>query len=116
MAFPPSAVLIFATCFVLPTIAITLAFWLLARSRTTSKPTSMTRTVKGLRADIQDLDLDARRSGWRLEHWDGPTVYLKTQMMNASHEVMVLCPYAEVSVPIQVQEGSHRRRCSLCLN
>lgn len=76
----------------------------------------MTRTVKGLRADIQDLDLVARGGGWRHEHWDGPTARLTTQMMNASHEVIVLSPYAEVSVPVQVQEGPQRRRCSLCLN
>ncbi len=116
MTFPPSAILILATCLVLPAVAITLAFVLLARSRIRSTLKTMTTTVRGLRADVKDLDLDARRGGWRREHWDGPTVHLETKMMNASHEVMLLSPYAEVSVPVQVEEGTQRRRCSLCLN
>lgn len=77
----------------------------------------MSRTLKGLRADIGQFDLDARRQGWRHENWGGPAHYVEARMTDSSHEVMVLTPYAETSVCVGRADGAtEQRRCSLCLN
>lgn len=117
MTFSLPVVLILATCLVLPAVAITGTCGLLATSPLESRPEIMKETVKGLRADVQDLDVDARKTGWRRERWGGSTAYVQARIMDASREVMVLTPYAETSVTVGLSEDATERRwCSLCLN
>lgn len=109
-------VLILATLWMLPAVVVALACGPLAGS-TAGLSSETTTVVKGLRADVKDLDVDARKSAWRRECWSGPYASVKARITDASHEVMVLTPYAEASVTVGlVEDVRERRRCSLCLN
>jgi hypothetical protein len=86
-------------------------------SEAQSASKSMNTSMKGLRADISQLDYDARVQGWRQEGWGGPEEYVQARVTESSHEVMLLAPYAEASVSVTSEASKvEQRRCSLCLN
>ena len=109
-------VLILVTLWITPAVIIAFACGSLADASPDSSPKTTT-VVKGLRAEVKDLDLDARTGGRRGEYWSGSYAAVEARVTNASHEVMVLSPYAETSVRVGLsEEVRERRRCSLCMN
>lgn len=117
MTFSLPFVLTLAATWVLPAVVIVFVYGRSITSSTHPGSKTMKTTVKGLRADIQGLDIDARKSGWRREDWEGPTAYVQARSVDSSHEVMVLTPYAEASVTVGLTEDAAEQRwCSLCLN
>jgi hypothetical protein len=99
---------------VLPAVEIVVAFGLVARSSSGARLRTMNTTVKGLRADIEDLDIDARGNDWRC--LGAEEFGREVPVMDPSHEVMILAPYAEASVTIDRHNQAEQRRCSVCLN
>lgn len=82
-----------------------------------SETQEMGTVLKGLRADVGQLDVDAREQAWRRRNWSGPESIVASRILESSHEVMALTAYAESSVSLGLEEGSgEQRRCSLCLN
>lgn len=118
MTFSPLVLALLVACWVFPAVLVAFSYRLRGRFAEKSQPTrEMSRVLKGLRADVEQFDLDGRRQGWRHENWGGPAHYVEAQMTESSHEVMVLTPYAEASVCVgQADDIPERRRCSLCLN
>lgn len=118
MSFSPLVLALLVVCWVLSAVLVVSAYKLRERFAEKSRSSrEMSRVLKGLRADVGQFDVDARRQGWRRENWGGPAHYIEAQMTESSHEVMLLTPYAEASVCVgQADAVSERRRCSLCLN
>lgn len=114
MTFLSFVLLSLAPCLVLPGILV--AFLSGTRSQSTTRE-EMGTVLKGLRADVRQLDLDAREQAWRRANWSGPASYVANRITESSHEVMVLTSYAEASVSLASADGNEEnRRCSLCLN
>ena len=118
MTFSPLVLVLLTTCWLLPAVSTLLAYRLRGQFAEKGNSTrEMSRALKGLRADVGQFDVDARRQAWRRENWGGPAQYVEAQMTESSHEVMVLTPYAEASVSVgRADTETERRRCSLCLN
>lgn len=118
MPLSSSAALLLAACWVLPAVVV-VGVYLLSSGEGTDTAThrEIERAVKGIRAEIQKLDLEAPRQEWRSPDWQGPGARLRAQVQRSSHEVMILAPYAEATVSVGRPDGDvERRRCSLCLN
>jgi hypothetical protein len=117
MSVSPSVLLLLGACWLTPafTIAVVYAYCRVFSSGDSSE--EMSTSLKGIRVDIQRMDLEAPRQTWRREGWEGPGARVRAEVRDASHEVMVLTPYAEASVTVGgPDDRSERRRCSLCLN
>lgn len=116
MSLSPLVPLLLTACWVVPSLIIAVLYRL--RTSASDEPTyaSMDTAIKGLRADLFQIDYSAEDQNWRHENWDGPEARVRAQVTDASHEVMVITPYAEASVTVGVDEEEDRRRCSLCLN
>lgn len=83
----------------------------------TTGPKTMRQVTKGLRADVQDVDVDARGSNWTRASGDSFRFHPRARQMDPSYEVMILAPYAEGTVTVGVDEDDRERRwCSMCLN
>jgi hypothetical protein len=116
MTLYPLALLLLAPCFVLPGIIVAY-LWGNRHSSSTETATKIQTSLKGLRAEVRDLCVDAREQAWHREDWGGPERYLADRLTESSCEVIVLTRYAETSVFVAREEGgTERRRCSLCLN
>ena len=116
MTLYPLALLLLAPCFFLPGIIVAY-LWGNRHSSSTETATKIRTVLKGLRAEVGRLDIDAREQAWRREDWGGPERYVADRLTESSHEVIMLTRYAETSVSVAREEGgTERRRCSLCLN
>ena len=117
MSFSPLVPLLLTACWVLPALVITVLYRMRQTSARTSTPQNdMSTCLKGIRADVLQLDYDAE-GDWRRAGWDGPEARVRSRVTDASHEVIAITPYAEVSVQVGVDdEHKESRRCSLCLN
>ncbi len=117
MSFSPLVPFLLAACWVIPAVIIAVVYGTRVATEARSKSKSMNTSVKGLRADIAQLDYDARVQGWREEGWGGPEEYVQARVQESSHEVMLLAPYAEASVSVASEKADvEQRRCSLCMN
>jgi len=116
MFVSPTVLALLAGCWLIPAVVAVLAYVFAPRESEAPQPRDMDTSIKGIRADIQRLDLRAPRQDWRREDWDGPGARIRAQVQNSSHEVMMLTPYAEASVTVGLDGEPERRRCSLCLN
>lgn len=116
MSLSPFVPLLLTACWVVPTLIIAVLYRL--RNAPADEPSraSMNTAMKGLRADILQIDYSADTQNWRDENWKGPEARVRARVTDASHEVMVITPYAEASVEVGVGTEDERRRCSLCLN
>ncbi|PSQ95897.1 MAG: hypothetical protein BRD55_09750 [Bacteroidetes bacterium SW_9_63_38] len=116
MSISPLVPLLLTVCWVLPALIAAVLYRVEEASpRTAVSQNDMNTSVKGIRAEVLQLDLEALDQDWRRAGWDGPTARVRSRVVDASHEVMVITPYAETSVSVGVEE-EHSRRCSLCLN
>mgnify|MGYP006279843523 CR=1 FL=1 len=116
MTLHPVVFLLLAPCFILPGVILAYLYGT-RQSSTTEQSPELKTALKGLRAEVLQLDVDAREQAWNREDWGGPESYVADQLTESSREVIVLTRYAEVSVTVALEEGgSERRRCSLCLN
>ena len=117
MSFSPLVPFLLAACWILPAVIIAMTYRAQSATEVESVSESMNTSMKGLRADIAQLDYDARVQGWRQEDWGGPEEYVQARVTESSHEVLLLAPYAEASVSVTSETAeTERRRCSLCLN
>jgi hypothetical protein len=116
MSVSPLVPLLISACLVLPVLIIAAFYRLHIPKPDEAAARSMDTAMKGLRADILQIDYSAETQNWRSEDWDGPDARVRARVTDASHEVIVLTPYAEASVEVGVGTENERRRCSLCLN
>lgn len=116
MFVSPTVLVLLASCWLIPAVVAVLAYAYTSREEDSPQPREMKTAIKGIRADIQRLDLRASRQDWRRADWDGPGARIRAQVQNSSYEVMLLTPYAEASVTVGVEDAPERRRCSVCLN
>ena len=118
MSFSPLVPLLLTACWVLPALVITVLYRMQSSdARQGTEQTEMNTCMKGIRADLLQLDYDARGDNWRRAGWEGPQARVRSRVTDASHEVMMITPYAEVSVSVGLDEAQEEtRRCSLCLN
>jgi len=119
MPLSSSAALLLAACWVLPALVVGGVYALSAGQTSDTEPHEGEAecAIKGIRAEIQQMDLEAPRQEWRSPDWEGPGARLRAQVQRSSYEVMVLTPYAEATVSVGRPDGDvERRRCSLCLN
>lgn len=116
MSLSPLVPLLLTACWVVPTLIIATLYRL--RNVPSEAPcyASMNTAMKGLRANVLQIDYSADAQNWRDENWKGPGARVRARATDACHEVMVVAPYAEASVDIGVGMENERRRCSLCLN
>lgn len=117
MSLSPSTFLLLAACWLTPAFTIAVVYAVCRHSSSETESYAMSTSLKGIRTDIQQLDLEAPRQTWRREGWEGPGANVRAEVQDASHEVMILTPYAEASVTVDTPDDrTERRRCSLCLN
>lgn len=117
MSVSPSVLLLVGACWLIPAFTIAVVYAVSRFSSSEECPDEMSTSLKGIRVDIQRMDLEAPRQTWRREGWEGPGARVRAEVRDASHEVMVLTPYAEASVTVDGPDDQpERRRCSLCLN
>jgi hypothetical protein len=118
MSLSPLVPLLLTACWVLPALIVTVLYWTRSDvAQTSTQHNDMSTCMKGIRADVLQLDFEARGQDWRRAGWDGPEARVRSRVTDASHEVMVITPYAEASVSVGVtSQETENRRCSLCLN
>jgi hypothetical protein len=117
MSVSPSTLLLLTACWLTPAFTIAVVYAVGRYSSAETDPHAMSTSLKGIRTDVQQLDLEVPRQAWRREGWEGPGARVRAEVRDASHEVMVLTPYAEASVTVGAPDDqTERRRCSLCLN
>lgn len=117
MSVSPSTLLLLTACWLTPALTIASVYAVCRHSASETDPYAMSTSLKGIRTDIQQMDLEAPRQTWRREGWEGPGADVRAEVQDASHEVMILTPYAEASVTVGAPDDqTERRRCSLCLN
>lgn len=118
MSLSPLVPLLLAACWVLPVAIIAVLHNIRARGESDSAPREMKTSLKGVRVDVGQMDIDARSQDWRNDDWKGPEARVAARVTDSSREVMVITPYAEASVSVQLNtgDGEEQRRCSLCLN
>ena len=118
MTISPLVPLLLAACWVLPAVIVALVYGVRSVSTPTkSASREMKKALKGLRAEVGKPEFDARPNAWRRQSWGGPAEYVQAQATESPYEVMLLTPYAEVSVSVDAENGgTEYRRCSLCLN
>jgi hypothetical protein len=118
MSLSPLVPLLLTACWVLPALIVTVLYRMRpASARPRTEQNDMNTCAKGIRADVLQLDFEARGQDWRRAGWEGPEARVRSRVTDASHEVMVITPYAETSVSVGLTEDeAENRRCSLCLN
>jgi len=118
MSLSLSAALLLAACWILPAVVVVVIYAVYSgESVRTENDAEMDCSIKGIRAEIQQMDLEAPRQDWRSPDWAGPGARLHAQVQRSSYEVMILTPYAEATVSVgRPDQDLERRRCSLCLN
>jgi hypothetical protein len=117
MSVSPFILLLLTACWLTPALTIAAVYVVGRGSSAEADPRAMSTSLKGIRTDIRQLNLEAPRQAWRREGWAGPGARVRAEVQDASHEVMVLTPYAEASVTVGAPDDEpERRRCSLCLN
>ena len=118
MPLSSSAALLLAACWILPAVVVAGIYAVYSNEASTGENgPEVERSLKGIRAEIQQMDLEAPRQEWRSPDWEGPGARLRAQVQRSSYEVMLLTPYAETTVSVGRPDGDvERRRCSLCLN
>jgi hypothetical protein len=117
MSVSPSVLLLLGACWLTPALTIAVVYTVCRFSSAEDDPHEMSTSLKGIRTDIQQMDLEAPREAWRREGWEGPGARVRAEVRDASYEIMVLTPYAEASVTVEGPgDQPERRRCSLCLN
>jgi hypothetical protein len=118
MSLSPLVPLLLTACWILPAVIIAALYRMRKASPVQpARENEMDTCQKGIRADVLQLDYDAQGQDWRRPGWEGPEARVRSRVTDASHEVMLITPYAEASVSVEVSEGkTESRRCSLCLN
>jgi hypothetical protein len=118
MPLSSAATLLLAACWMLPAVLVAGIYAVYSNEASTGENgPEVERSLKGIRAEIQQMDLEAPRQEWRSPDWEGPGARLRAQVQRSSYEVMLLTPYAETTVSVGRPDGDvERRRCSLCLN
>jgi hypothetical protein len=118
MSLSSAAVLLLAACWILPAVVVAGIYVMSSGERDHPETdVEMDCSIKGIRAEIQKMDLEAPRQEWRSPDWAGPGARLHAQVQRSSYEVMILTPYAEATVSVgRPDEDLERRQCSLCLN
>ena len=118
MSLSPLVPLLLTACWILPALIIGVLYRMRqASAGESTEQNDMNTCLKGIRADVLQVDYDARGQDWRRAGWDGPEARVRSRVTDASHEVMMITPYAEASVEVGVGERTRQnRRCSLCLN
>jgi len=118
MPLSSAAALLLAACWILPAVVVTGIYAAYSNDTSTAEHgTEVERSLKGIRAEIQQMDLEAPRQEWRSPEWEGPGARLRARVQRSSYEVMLLTPYAEANLSVGRPDGDvERRRCSLCLN
>jgi len=113
-----STALLLAACWILPAVVVAGIYAVSSGERAhPATDVEMDCSIKGIRAEIQEMDLEAPRQEWRSPDWEGPGARLHAQVQRSSYEVMILTPYADATVSVGRPDGDvERRRCSLCLN
>lgn len=113
---PPLGPLLIS-CLAWPIVAIGGAYGVLLTFPSEFERQTMSRVTKGLRADVQDLDVEAGGNRWTPAGSDGLDPNLEGSSSASSREVMTLTPYAEAAVTVGISKGEREQRwCSLCLN
>ena len=117
MLLSSSTALLLAACWLLPAAVVVGLYAVYSGPSAPETDPELERAVKGIRAEIQQLDLEAPRQEWRSPDWQGPGAQLRARVQRSSYEVMILAPYAESTVRVgRADEHIEHRRCSLCLN
>ncbi len=116
MSISPYVVLLFAVCWMLPAMAIAVWYGIWYHRQEKAKENLVTLTHREIRAEILQIDYDAKAGDWRSENWEGPGADVRSQVDGRSYEVAIRTPYAETSVPVQRGNERELRRCSICLN
>lgn len=97
-------------------MAITIWYGIWYHRESTDDETLVTVTHREIRAEILQIDYDAKQGDWRSEDWEGPGADVRSQVEDRSYEVAIETPYAETSVRVQTEDEQEMRRCSICLN
>jgi hypothetical protein len=116
MSLSPIVPLLLAACWILPALVIVLFYVVQSEERVESATETMNTSLKGIRADVGDLDFEPQTQDWRNENWEGPGAEVRAQVTDSSREIMILTPYAEASVRVSTNDGTEQRRCSICQN
>lgn len=106
-----------AVCWMLPAISIAVWYGIWYRQHDASDREAMLVVRREVRAEILQVDYDAKNADWRSEDWEGPGASVRSQVQGRSHEVAVPTQYAEATVSVHCGEDEEESRsCSLCLN
>jgi len=116
MSVSPVVPLLLAACWMFPALVVVLFYVFQADEQDASETQTMNTSLKGIRAEVGDLDVQNRKADWRDENWKGPEADVRARVTDPSREIMILTPYAEAIVTVDTEEGGERRRCSLCQN
>jgi hypothetical protein len=116
MSLSPIVPLLLSACWILPTLVIVLFYVVQAEEPEESATHTMNTSLKGIRADVGELDFEPQTDDWRDENWEGPGAKVRAEVTDSSREIMILTPYAEASVSVRTEKGTEKRRCSICQN